>query len=224
MTTYQVNFANETPDTWTLCVYQTMPDSVGLDSLSWKQTTVPTSGDSGVEWNIQYLACLANYKQIGGKGVYKASQKLNTELGIQWVCDYKDNVQQLSQSGTTTAGQLLITNKSLELANLGIGVDGDIALVKKNVYSGNNAQFVVKPKYYVALFSKLTQGEVISGNEIHGPLEIVFSGGQTVKNYVAKIEGSSFVFEEIGTQNRAVAPYKQIQARVEALALSQSNA
>lgn len=222
MTTYQVNFANETPNTWTLCVYQTLPDSVGLDSVSWKQTRVPRNGESGVQWDIQYLACIANYKQTGGKGVYKASQKMGTELGIQWVCDYKEGVQQLSQSGTTTAGQLLITNKSLELANLGIGVDGDIALVKRDVYSGNNAQFVVKPKYYVALFSDLTQGEVISGNQIHGPLEIVFSGGQTVKNYVAKIEGSTFVFEEIGTKNRAEAPYSQIEARVEALALSKA--
>lgn len=219
MTTYQVNFANQAPETWTLCVYQQLPDSIGLDSVSWKQTRVPKGGESGVQWNIQYLACLANYKQDGGKGVYKASQKLNTELGIQWKCDFLDGVQQLSQSGTTTAGQLLITNQSLKLANLGIGMDGDIALVKKDVYSGNNAQFVVKPKYYVALFSNLTQGEVISGNQIHGPLEVVFGGGETVKNYVARVEGSTFIFEEEGTNNKIMAPYAQVQERLKSQAL-----
>ena len=219
MTTYQVNFANQAPETWTLCVYQQLPDSIGLDSVSWKQTRVPRNGESGVQWNIQYLACLANYKQDGGKGVYKASQKLNTELGIQWKCDFLDGVQQLSQSGTTTAGQLLITNQSLKLANLGIGMDGDIALVKKDVYSGNNAQFVVKPKYYVALFSNLTQGEVISGNQIHGPLEVVFGGGETVKNYVARVEGSTFIFEEEGTNNKVMAPYAQIQERLKSQAI-----
>ncbi len=220
MTTYQVNFANEAPETWTLCVYQQLPDSVGLDSVSWKQTTVPKKGESGVQWNIQYLACLADYKQDGGKGVYKASQKLDTELGIQWECDFLDGVQQLKQTGATTPGQLLITNQSLKLANLGIGMDGNIALVKKDVYSGNNAQFVVKPKYYVALFANLTQGEIISGNQIHGPLEVVFAGGDTVKNYVARVEGSTFIFEELGTQNRVVAPYAQVQERLKSFSLS----
>lgn len=214
-TTYSINFENQTPETWTLCVYQTLPDSPGLDSVSWKQTRVPTQGVSGVQWQIQYLACLANYKQTGGKGVYKASQKLPTDLGKAWDCVYNDGVQQLIASGSTTSGQLLLANKSQKLANLAIGVDGDIALVKSNVYSGNNAQFVVKPKYYVALYTNLTQGEVISGNQIHGPLEVVFAGGDTEKDYVARIEGSNFIFEEVNSNFRIVAPYDQVKERVE---------
>ena len=216
-TIYSINFENETPDTWTLCVYQTLPDSPGLDSVSWKQTKVPTHGSSGVQWGIQYLACLADYKQTGGKGVYKASQKLPTSLGKAWDCVYMDDVQQLIASGTTTDGQLLLANKSQKLANLAIGMDGDIALVKSNVYSGNNAQFVVKPKYYVALYTNLTQGEVISGNQVHGPLEVVFAGGETEKNYVARIEGSNFIFEETNSNYKVVAPYAQVLERVEQL-------
>ena len=217
MTTYNIDFDNETPDTWTLCVYQELPDSPGLDSVSWKQTTVPKNGTSGVQWNIQYLAALANYKQDGGKGVYKASQKLDTDLGKKWKCEFKDAVQQLYSDGDTTIGQLLITNQSGKLANLAIGMDGDIALVKSDVYSGNSAQFTVKPKYYVALFSNLVQGEIISGNQIHGPIEVVFDGGQISKEYVAKIEGATFIFEEVGTNNRVVAPYAQIQDRIRSI-------
>lgn len=216
-TIYSIDFSNQTGDTWTLCVYQELPGSPGLDSVSWKQTTVPTSGHSGVQWSVQYLACLANYKQIGGKGVYNASQKLGTLLGKKWKCEYNDAVQQLSADGDTTDGQLLITNLSGDLANLAIGVDGDIALVKSDVYSGNNAQFVVKPKYYVALYSNLTQGEIISGNQIHGPLEVIFDGGKTAKEYEARIEGATFIFEEVGTSNRVVAPYAQIQNRIRSI-------
>lgn len=217
MTTYTVNFANETPDKWTMCVYQELPGSTGLDSVAWKQTTVPTQGESGVQWSIQYLACLANYQQTGGRGVYKASQKLGTDLGKKWKCIYNENVQELQSDGTTTDGQLLILNESLKLANLGIGMDGDISLVKKSVYSGNSAQFTVKPTYYVALFKDLTKGEVISGNQIHGPLKIVFDGGQETKDYVAKIEGQTFVFEEIGTTNRVEAPIAQMYERIKLL-------
>ncbi|PCI31074.1 MAG: hypothetical protein COB60_12790 [Flavobacteriaceae bacterium] len=217
MATYKINFSNETKDTWTLCVYQELPDSPGLDSVSWKQTTVPQSGFSGVKWNIEYLAGIADYQQEGGKGVYTASQKLDTNLGQKWKCLFKDSVQQLFEDGSTTEGQLLIENESERLANLAIGMDGDIALVKSDVYSGNNAQFTVKPKYYVALFTDLVQGEIISGNQIHGPLEIVFDGGQTEKSYVAKIEGATFIFEEVGTSNRVEASYAQVEDRIRSI-------
>lgn len=222
MTTYSIDFDNETSDTWTFCVYQTLPNSPGLDSVSWKQTTVPRQGVSGVQWDIQYLAAIANYKQIGGKGVYRASQQLETDLGAKWDCVFRDDVQQLEKAGTTTAGQLEIANKSAKLANLAIGMDGDIALVKSDVYSGNSAQFTVKPKYFVALFSDLERGEIISGNQIHGPIEVVFDGGQTDKHFVAKIEGATFVFEEVGTSNRVEAPYEQIQERVRNIGIKRS--
>lgn len=214
MAIYSIDFGNQTKNTWTLCVYQILPDSVGIDSVAWKQTRVPTSGISGVQWNIQYLACLADYKQEGGKGVYSAAQKLDTNLGKKWKCVFDDGVQQLIDDSTTAGGQLLISNQSLKLANLGIGMDGDMALVKRDVYSGTSAQFVVKPKYYVALFSNLTKGEIISGNQIHGPLEVVFEGGQTKKEFVAKVAGDTFIFEEVGTSNRVEAPYQQVLERV----------
>ncbi|WP_452601039.1 hypothetical protein [Pontimicrobium sp. MEBiC06410] len=216
-TTYTVDFKNSTDETWTLCVYQELPDSPGLDSVSWQQTTVPRSGTSGVQWQIQYYAGVAGYRQSGGKGVYNATQILQTNLGKKWQCQFKDGVQQLFEDGNTTEGQLLISNQSQRLANLAIGMDKEIALVKKDVYSGNSAQFVAKPKYYVALFKDLVRGEVISGNQVHGPLEVVFAGGQIAKMYEAKIEGDIFVFQEVGTDNRVEAPYADVQKRVKML-------
>ncbi|EIF8947090.1 hypothetical protein RAL73_003321 [Vibrio cholerae] len=213
-TTYTIDFENKTNETWTFCVYQTLPESPGLDSVSWKQTTIPKSGISGVEWDINYLVALASYKQKGGKGVYHASQSLATELGKKWEAIFDDGVQQLIESGDTTAGQLLIENKSDHLANFGIGMDGDIALVKKNVYSGNSAQFSVKPTYWVAIYKDLTQGEVISGNQIHGPLKVTFEGGQTDKKFIAKIQGNRFIFEEVGTDNSMSILYSQAVERL----------
>ncbi|KAB7704680.1 hypothetical protein GBN32_17375 [Plesiomonas shigelloides] len=217
-TEYSIDFQNDTPDTWTLCVYQTLPDSPGLDSVSWKQTTVPSSGESGVEWSISYLAAIVDYKQTGGKGVYKASQKKTTTLGEQWDVVFKDNVQQLIESGPTTDGQLLINNKSGLLSNLAIGMDGSIALVKRNVYNENSAQFNVKPKYWVALYSNLTQGEVISGNQLHEPIEVVFGKGETNKKFIARIDGHTFVFEEENSQRQLSMPYSQILSTSKKLA------
>ena len=84
MNSYYVDFNNDTPQTWTMAVYQTLPSSIGLESVSWKQTTVPQSGASGVAWDVLYNVAIANYQQIGGIGVYKASQTLKAELGSSW--------------------------------------------------------------------------------------------------------------------------------------------
>ncbi|WP_197696970.1 hypothetical protein [Bradyrhizobium sp. ORS 285] len=215
-TSYFIDLQNSTPDTWTMSVYQTLPSSPGLKSLSWKQTTVPKNGESGVQWNINYLVGVANYKQSGGKGVYKASQKLGTSLGQKWACRFEDGAQQLFEDGGTSAGQVLIQNQSGDFANLGIGMDGDLALVQSDVYSGNNAQFEVTPTYWVALYKDVVQGEVISGNQVHGPIKVVFPSGVTQLTFEAYIDGKQFVFKEQGG-TALVAPVEQVERRLRML-------
>jgi rhizosphere induced protein len=216
-TIYSIDFQNSTPDTWTLSVYQTLPSSPGLKSVSWKQTTVPKSGESGVQWNISYLVGIANYKQQGGKGVYKASQKLSTQLGSKWACRFLDNTQQLFENGSMAAGQVVIENQSGDFANLGIGMDGDLALVQSDVYSGNSAQFEVTPTYWVALYKDVVQGGVISSNQIHGPIQAVFPSGVTRLTHEASVDGKQFVFGLKGG-TALVVPLEQVERRLRALA------
>lgn len=215
-TVYSIDFENSTPDTWTLSVYQTLPASPGLKSVSWKQTTVPKSGESGVQWNVDYLVGIANYKQVGQKGVYKSSQKLGTALGTRWAARFESGAQQLFQDGTANPGQVIIENQSGELANLAIGMDGDMALVQADVYSGNAAQFEVTPTYWVALFKDVVQGEVISGNQVHGPIKAVFPSGKTSLTYVAYIDGSTFKFGLKGGQMLS-APLEEVELRLHKL-------
>jgi hypothetical protein len=214
-TTYSCDFQNDTPDTWTFCVYQTLPSSPGIQSVAWKQTTVPQSGESGVEWNISYLACLLNYRQSGGKGVYKASQKLTTNLGTAWKAVFENSSQQLLPDGSAPQkNMVLIKNKSGQLADLGFGMDGDVSMVKSNVYSDNSAQFIVEPMYWVALFKDLVKGEVISGNQIHGPLPAKFLGGFNNLSYRAWIEGETFNFKEEKSGQLVSAPLSEMQTKI----------
>ena len=216
-TTYFCDFQNETPETWKFCVYQTLPSSVGLQSVAWKQTTVPRSGESGVEWNISYLAAIVDYRQMGGKGVYKATQKLSTELGKHWVAKLEDDAQQLFEEGEADQrDQILISNKSGLKADLAIGMDGDVSMVKAGVYDGNKAQFIIEPTYWVALFTDLEKGEVISGNQIHGPIQVKFLGGATQLKFRAKIENETFIFEQVGG-TQIVEPLDQMYERIEQL-------
>jgi len=41
-----ITFNNQTDRTWTMAVYQTLPNSKGLDSVSWKQVTGPQQRDA----------------------------------------------------------------------------------------------------------------------------------------------------------------------------------
>ena len=192
MSAYYIDFNNNTDMTWTMGVYQELPNSIGLESVSWKQTTVPTMGSSGVEWEVDYNVAIANYKQIGGIGVYKASQTLVTELGSVWECVFKDNVQQLVQSsGTAPADSIIIKNNSNQMGNLGIGMSGQGSVFKKNVVSGATAQFQVTPTYYAGLFNNLVLGEVISSNVSVGPQKIVFPDGMNSATVNATMSGST---------------------------------
>ena len=192
MTTYYCDFENKTNQTWTMAVYQELPSSVGLDSVSWKQTTVPQSGNSGVNWDIFYNVAMANYTQNGGIGVYKSNQVLPADLGTAWNIVFKDSVQQLEPAGgASQANQIEVYNKSNLLANPGIGMSGEGSVFKNSVLSGASAQFTVTPKYYVGLFNQLQIGEVISSNVVVGPLELVYPTGNNKATLTASISGNN---------------------------------
>lgn len=193
MSAYYIDFNNNTEATWTMGVFQQLPNSIGLESVSWKQTTVPISGNSGVEWEVDYNVAIANYQQVGGIGVYKASQTLGAELGTQWNCVFKDNVQQLVRnlSGSAPPDSVIITNTSNQLANLGIGMSGQGSIFKKGVVSGASAQFQVTPTYFAGLFNNLVLGEVISSNVAVGPQKIVFPDGMNCATLNATMSGNN---------------------------------
>jgi hypothetical protein len=194
MANYYVNFSNQTQQTWTMGVYQTLPDSIGLDSVSWQQTTVPQNGYSGVLWTVSYNVCIANYVQQGGIGVYTASQTLPAMLGTSWNIVFTEGVQQLQANGSAPQGnQIIINNGSNSYANPGIGMSGQGSVFQNDVASGAAAQFTVTPTYYVGLFNHVQLGEVISTNVTVGPLELQFPTGQNTALLTASMDGDNIV-------------------------------
>lgn len=220
MATYIMDFNNNAGRTWTMAVYQTIPTSVGLDSVSWKQSTAPDGGSTGVEWNLSYTVNLANYRQKDGKGVYRASQTLGADLGTAWEIQFKDNVQQLIRKGTTAPGQISILNSSNDLANPGIGMSGAPSIYQHDVNGGATALFTVKPTYWVALFNSVTLGQVISTDVSVGPLMITFPSGQTSATLDAELDGKNIVltisYGPGGATSFFAMDSDQVQARIDA--------
>ena len=198
MQKYYVNFDNKTDRTWNMAVYQTLPDSIGLDSVAWKLAAAPPSGTTGVMWELQYNVALADYRQESTLGVYKGNQALITDLGYEWEIVYKDGVQQLQkvQALPSDIGDhILISNRSGLEANPGIGMSGVGSVYKRNVLSNASAQFKVTPTYWVGLFRDVQLGAVISSNVEVGPIKLQFAEGSNVATVVASREGDSIEYE-----------------------------
>jgi len=195
MSTYYVDFKNETSRTYVMAVYQQLPDSVGLDSVAWKRATAPKLGICGVKWDVDYNVALADYTMAAPSGVYMSSQILPTILGKKWKCIWGEGCQELVEDGEGTPGHILISNNSGFEANLGIGMDNQGSIFKRNVMSGENAQFRVEPTYYIGLFRNVVLGEVISGDVIVGPMQLKFSGNMNCALLRLYVEGSTIKYQ-----------------------------
>ena len=214
---YFVDFENDSDHVWTMALFQTYPDSVGLESVAWLQARAANGGESGVKWDVDYQAMLADYAQSDGRGVYKASQKKTTLLGKKWKVTYENGLQQLFEDGSADRpDQIVIANQSGERANLGIGMSGNGAVFKRNVYSGAGAQFIVKPTYWLGLFNDVVRGEVISSNVVVGPKQLVFEDGKNAATVVAYIKGDSIAMD-IKYSTRSTTQVRAIDEHIKAL-------
>jgi hypothetical protein len=192
-----VDFNNETDRTWSIVVYQTIQNSIGLDSVDWISGRVPPHGCCTLEWVEEYAVALAEHSQDTSLGIYRPFQVLTTPLGYEWDIIYKDGVQQLAMIQalpTDLQDHILINNKSGLEANPGIGMAGRGSVYKRNVLNNASAQFKVSPTYWVGLFRDIQHGEVISINVEVDPIKLQFVEGVNVATLTATREGDSLEF------------------------------
>jgi hypothetical protein len=223
-TTYYMDFQNNTDRVWKMAMYQTLPNSTGLDSVSWLQTAAPQGGVTGVQWDVTYNVALANYSQDGGRGVYRASQTLAANLGTVWEIVVEEGVQQLKSAGQADMPQqIVIRNTSNKQANPGIGMSGSGAVFKNSVNSGATAQFQVTPTYYLGLFNDVRRGEVISSNVIVGPKKVQYPSGETNATVTANLDGNSIIVQ-ISYGDAVSATFAEIDLRQQFVELSRTAA
>lgn len=196
---YQVTFNNETDSTWTLALYQTLANAVGLDSVSWLQTTVAPSGSNTLSWSSAHDAAIADYSDEAGAAVYRATQTLSAEPGTAWQIIFADGVSQLEADGSAlTPTEIMISNESGKLANPGLGMSGAGALYKRDLLSGATARFETQTTLWAGLFDQIAEGEVIAtdveafnSTVMVGPRQLEFPSGCYQAAIVAAVEGSA---------------------------------
>lgn len=198
MADYSVKFVNDpsTKQTWTMAIYQTIPNMGVFDNVSWKQASAPPSGTKSVGWTISYNAALADFFSAGDSGVYESSQILSSNLGQKWLVTNPDGTQQLTPSSDGAPdGYIYLQNNSGLLANVGIGMSGVGSIFQQGVLSDATAQFKVTPRYWASIFNQVVEGQVIStAVAVTDPVEVIFSGGITSMTLTVWVEGQTLNF------------------------------
>lgn len=202
MTTFTVSLRNDTDVTWVFTLFQTLPNQPQLASVAWLlQGVSGPNGTSSISWNDAFAAVIATYDSA--TRVFSQTQFLPAQPGDGFQVVTQSGVQQLQAGGDApTPGTLLIRNRSGSAANPGLGMSNVGALYAPGVLSGANASFDTDPSYWIALFNRITQGELILQGQAAvalderfsvfvGPEPVVFPTGVTTATATAAVSGQS---------------------------------
>jgi rhizosphere induced protein len=202
MMTYSISMQNDLPQTWTFGVFQTYPNTAGIDSVAWKQQVLASTEKGSVSWQPSSNACIASYSQIKGIGVYSSDQIIPAQPGSAWKVVLQNGHQQLQQDTSTPTGpdQILISNESGQIANPGIGMSGIATAYMKELYSGVDVIFNLPSTYWVALFRQVAAGDAISDLSSTTPLLISFPGGLYSADVQAYLDGGAVLMSVQYTQ------------------------
>jgi hypothetical protein len=152
MQRYYVDFNNMTDNTWTMAVYQTIPNANGPDGGECERTQVPPFSTDGLAWEKDFIAPPNSVQNAPG-------QAMENALEHEWNIVYRDGVQQL-RSGppsppdmenkvpnntsedseeTTTCWVCLFRNVQ---ADKSLGGDMDIGPIELRFPRGSNAAVI----------------------------------------------------------------------------------
>ncbi|MEZ4294096.1 MAG: hypothetical protein R3B70_03900 [Polyangiaceae bacterium] len=189
---HEVELHNETEQTWTMVVFQILPQTPPADSVSWQQATAPRKGRGYVSYRAGYDVVIASFIDTPGGGLYRSTQTLSAPPGTAWNVVFKDGVQQLEPAGTTAAGQIRMTNLSGRLSSMGVGQSGAASSYRRNVAGNVSVQFVMSPSRWVGLFESAVSGQVVSRDTASvGPLELRFPEGHRRATLTASLDHES---------------------------------
>ena len=180
-TSYEIQFKNSSERAYHFGVYQDYPNAPGLKSVVWQARGLGPDSRNKVTWQMNYGVGIAGWDQNDES--YSGLQIASAELGKA----YEVNIVQTSIPviNTTPIGidghlpspdQIKLHNNTSQEFNLGFAVDGNLIAVTPSC--GNQwANFIVHPRYYVALYRDVRLGKLVDMSLQVGPVEIEFKHG-----------------------------------------------
>ena len=176
---YTLRFKNSTQNAYHFAVYQKYPNSPGLDSVAWQIQGLGPGATSRVDWSLDYQSAIVRWDANDSR--YSGIQMQLAALGQSYKINTEDRdipVISATPVGTTDPGQIKLKNNTNppQTMNLGLAIANKLVAAVKGVHSGESVKFRVHPKYYIACFCGIKEGQLVSDHEgvELGPVTVEF--------------------------------------------------
>ena len=180
-TSYEIEFKNSSVNAYHFGVYQVYPDAAGLKGVVWQVRGLGPNSRNKVNWQMNYGVGIADWDKNDKS--YSGIQIVPAELGNAYEVNMVQtdipviNANPINIKGHSTPDdQINLHNNTSQKFNLGFALDGHLIAVTQSC--GNQwAEFVVHPRYYVALYRDIKLGKLVDSCLHVGPVEIEFKNG-----------------------------------------------
>ena len=186
MTTYYMKFINSTKDWWHFGVYQTFTDSLGLDSVIWRDEGLPNDAHVVIQWEMNYGVALTEF----GGNRYSTIQVVDASLGDTYQVISRDDITGISSDPLHTGGShdiigLKNNTYPAESVDIGFALSGAVIGAQRNVGGQQQIYYQVNPKYHVALFHDSHVGDLVYPGITTAPIEVEYKNGYTFATVTA---------------------------------------
>ena len=176
-TNYTLRFKNSTQNAYHFAVYQTFPNSPGLDSVAWQVRGLGPGATNRVDWSLEYQVAIADWDH--NAALFSGSQICSAALGhIYEVTTTLGNIPIINTNPieSTEPGLIKIQNNTnpAKTMTMGFAIANQWVAAEKGVEAGESVEFSVHPQYYIACFRDIAQGETVSGGMKLGPVCVDF--------------------------------------------------
>jgi len=184
---YTVHFKNSTKNAYHFAIYQKYPNSPGLESVAWQVRGLGPGATNRVDWTLDYQVAIADWDDDNQQ--FSGSQLKAASLGhVYEVKTTQGDIPVINPNPTETTGPGLIklqnnTNPA-KAVTMGFAIDRELVAAQKQVDAGEAGEFSVHPKYYVACFRNIKQGQLVSEGIELGPVLLEFEKENT--NYTVE--------------------------------------
>lgn len=179
---YTVRFKNSTQNFYHFAIYQKCPNSPGLESVAWQVRDLGPGATNRVDWSPDYQVAIADW--VLNNGQFSASQICCAAVGKVYEVSTKDgNIPVINPTAirTTSPGliQLLNNTTPAQAVTIGFAIANNLVAAQMNVAAGKSVEFSVHPKFYIACFRAIKQGQIVSEEIELGPVTLELQEGCT---------------------------------------------
>ena len=153
-----------------------------MDSVAWQVRGLGPGANNRADWSLDYQVVITKWDKNDGQ--YSGGQKKTAILGqsYQVVTDGTD-IPAIDRTPTGPAGKGVITLKNnthpAKKVTMGFAIDRKLVAAEKDVDAGEIVEFKVHPKYYIACYRAIEEGQLVSEGVVLKPVTLEFQNEYT---------------------------------------------